>query len=303
MLHALQPLSSEPCAVAIGKFDGVHRGHQDLIHALRNAAAIFSGRSAVVIFETHPEIFFNPVLEHRRLMTLREKIFWLKHYGIDDIYVAPFNASLAHLSPKQFFDGVVERLHVRHWIAGEDMHFGVGRSGNFKTLQSLGNSSGVVIESIISRCEQGTRLGSTTIRNALQMGNFEEALTGLGHDYTISGRVSYGAQRGRQLGFPTANIILRDPKPPLHGVYVIDVTGQGLSNYPAVANIGFRPTLGEGAFVLEAHLLDFSGNLYGARIRVRILKKLRNEYKFTSLNALQAQIAQDVINARHYHDA
>jgi riboflavin kinase / FMN adenylyltransferase len=282
-------------AVTIGNFDGVHRGHRALLDHVNARARELDIGSCVLTFEPHPrEYFAKSVAEGAppRVTRLRDKLELLAAAGVGRVHVAPFGARLASLSAGEFIEAVLVRgLQTRALVVGRDFRFGKGRAGDLASLRAAGLDVQAIPDVV-----DGERISSSSVRAALQAGDLERAQTLLGHPYFISGRVVRGARLGRELGFPTANIPLRRP-PPLSGIFVVQVDGLG----DAVASVGLRPTVNPvPSPLLEVHLLDFSGDLYGRRLRVRFLRKLRDEEKYDGLEALKAAISSDVRRARDY---
>ena len=279
-------------AVTIGNFDGVHRGHRALLDQVNAKARELDIGSCVLTFEPHPREFFSPQSAPPRLTRLRDKLELLAAAGVGRVHVAPFGAQLASLSAGAFIDTMLVRgLKTRALVVGRDFRFGKGRAGDLASLRA----AGLDVEAIPDVLD-GERISSSAVRAALQAGDLERAQALLGHPYFISGRVARGARLGRELGFPTANIPLRRP-PPLTGIFVVRVDGVG----DAVASVGLRPTVNPVPTpLLEVHLLDYSGDLYGRRLRVRFLRKLRDEEKYEGLDALKAAISSDVRRARDY---
>lgn len=302
VVRGVHVASLPPCALTIGNFDGLHRGHAAILRELKALAAPQGLASAVLTFEPHPREFFTPDSAPTRLTSLREKLEYLKAFGVDYVVVQHFDARFSSLDALQFRDEVlVHKLNARVVLVGNDFHFGAKRAGNFDLLAQ---STFFNARHLPTVAYHGERVSSTAVRAALASGNIELATQLLGRPYSISGRVMHGKQLGRKLGMPTANLQVRHNRPPLSGVFVVEV--QGLEKpWPAVANIGRRPTVNstQAQPVLEAHLLDFSGDLYHRHLRVDFLHKLRDEQKFPDLAALTAQITQDCELARAWHAA
>src|SRR6476661_1713945 len=285
------------CALTIGNFDGVHRGHRALIERVTAKARELELVSCVLTFEPHPREFFDPQAAPARLTRLRDKLELIEAAGVERVHVARFDRRFASLSPERFVDDVlVSGLATRWLLVGRDFRFGARRAGDFAALAAAGARHGFEVESMPDVLSDGTRVSSSAVRAALAAGEFDPAERLLGHPYTISGRVAHGAKLGRSLGFPTANIVLRRP-PPLSGIFVVEVDGFG----PGVASIGRRPTVNPVPLpLLEVHLFDWERDLYGEHLRVRFLKKLRDERKYDGLDALKEAIAHDARQARDY---
>lgn len=291
-----------PTAVSIGNFDGVHLGHRALFARLKEVAADTGLLTGALTFEPHPREFFSPQTAPVRLSTLREKLELISDCGIDFTYVAYFNARFAALSPDAFVEQLlVEMLKIQYLIVGDDFHFGVRRQGDFAFLREAGKHFGFVVESIRSVISEGERVSSSAVRQALEEGKMERASQLLGRPYTMHGQVVHGAGRARGFGVATANILIKHSTLPLRGVFVVEVTDVSGKVYQGVANIGFRPSVyTHSRPVLEVHLFDFSGDLYGARLNVMFLHKIRDEKRFPDMQALEAQIGRDVYAARDF---
>ncbi len=290
-----------PTAVAIGNFDGVHRGHGALLARLGDVAREFSLPPTILTFEPHPREFFSPASAPARLTTFREKLELLAEAGIAQAMVCRFNAAFAALSADQFIERVLMRgLRVRHLIIGDDFRFGKGRAGDFTLLQAAGAEHGFAVEAMGSVTVDGERVSSSGVRAALAAGEMEHAARLLGRPYIIDGQVAHGDKIGRQLGFATANIRIKHNPLPMTGVFAVAVSGLGDQPLPGVANLGIRPTMGGTRPLLEVHLFDFDRDIYGAHISVRFVHKLRDEQRFPNFDALKAQIAADAAAARAF---
>lgn len=290
---------SHATVATIGNFDGVHRGHQWVLQQLRQRATALQLPSVVIVFEPQPQEFFSPVSAPPRLTRLREKIMAIRHCGIDQLVCLRFNTRLASLSAEDFIQQIlVKSLHIRHLVVGDDFHFGQKRQGNFNLLYQAGQHYGFTVENQHPFLLNGERVSSTLIRQALLAGDFSRAQTLIGRPYTICGRVRYGQQLGRRMGFPTANILLHRRNPPLYGVFAVKV--HGLTEHPlaGVANLGKRPTVNDNQLLLEVHLFDFNRSIYGTVVEVEFVRKLRDEKQFTSYEVLKKQIEQDAQLAR-----
>jgi riboflavin kinase/FMN adenylyltransferase len=281
------------CAATIGNFDGVHRGHRALIDRVTAKAREAKLTSCVLTFEPHPREFFAPDSAPARITRLRDKLELMAQAGVEHVHVARFAARFAAMTAERFIEDVLVRsLGVQWLLVGRDFRFGARRAGDFSTLKDRG----FALEAMPDVLFEGKRVSSSAVRAALKAGDLEEAERLLGHPYTISGRVAHGAKLGRGLGFPTANIVLRRA-PPLAGIFVVEVDKYG----HGVASIGRRPTVNPVAIpLLEVHLFDHDADLYGEHLRVRFLKKLRDEEKYDGLSALQAAIARDARQAREF---
>lgn len=295
------PPSLRGAAVVIGNFDGVHRGHQALMQALRQwAVALGNLPTLVLTFEPHPQKVLNHTQAPERLTSMRGKARWIEEGGMDGLFVLRFSRQLAACSPEAFMRHIlVEGLGVRAVLVGENFRFGAGGQGDCATLLSGGAALGfdVCCQPLLQEGDQV--VSSTRVRAALKSGQLAEVEQLLGRAFEIEGRVIHGDQRGRLLGFPTANLLLADLLHPAPGVYIVEsyVQGQWL---PAVANLGHNPTFGTHALHLEVHILAPCGDLYHQVMRVRFLHRLRDEIRFADGAALRQQIASDVQQSRDF---
>ena len=285
------------CALTIGNFDGVHRGHRALIDRVTARARELDLTSCVLTFEPHPREFFAGDAAPARLTRLRDKLELMESAGVERVHVARFSARFAALPAQRFVEDVLVRGLDAQWLlVGRDFRFGQRRAGDYATLEAAAARHGFALESMPDVLFEGARVSSSAVRAALKAGDLHGAERLLGHPYTISGRVAHGAKLGRSLGFPTANIVLRHPSP-LSGIFVVEVDNLGRG----VASLGKRPTINPVPVpLLEVHLFDYQQDLYGEHLRVRFLKKLRDEEKFEGLEALKAAIARDARQAREY---
>ncbi|MCK1969418.1 bifunctional riboflavin kinase/FAD synthetase [Franconibacter sp. IITDAS19] len=299
-IHNLTP-EHHGCVLTIGNFDGVHRGHQALLNGLREKGRERRLPVMVMIFEPQPLELFAAEKAPARLTRLREKLRYLAQCGVDYVLCVRFDRRFAALTAQSFVSELlVKRLGVRFLAIGDDFRFGAGRQGDFLLLQKAAREYGFEVTSTQSFCQDGLRISSTAVRQALAEDNLEQAQTLLGRPFALSGRVVHGDALGRTIGFPTANIPLRRQVTPVKGVYAVEVMGLGEKPVPGVANIGTRPTVAGLRQQLEVHLLDVAMDLYGRHIDVVLRKKIRNEQRFASLDELKAQIARDVITARDF---
>lgn len=293
-LHHLK-VKHRGCVLTIGNFDGVHQGHQAVIQALQQQAKQLHLPSCVMLFEPHPQEFFLTEKAPARLMRLREKIKILKNLSIDKIICLRFNQHLASMSAEIFVKQIlVDKLGICSLIVGDDFRFGKGRQGDFESLKKLGQQYGFEVHAMTTVLFEGERIGSSRVRNALKAGDFSLARQLLTRPFTLSGRVIHGDQRGRVLGFPTANIALHRFVLPVTGVFMVRVYGLGEKPLNAVANCGRRPTVDGVKDLLEVHVLDFNQDIYGVCLEIEFLKKIRDEKRFSSLEALKKQITADV---------
>lgn len=285
------------CAVTIGNFDGVHLGHQKVLQQLIASAQAFNLPTVAIIFEPQPQEFFAPAKAPVRLTRLREKLKFMPH--IDQVICLHFNAQLASLSAHDFIEQVlVKGLHAKHVVIGDDFRFGKRQQGDFEVLQQIGQQYRFSLEKHHTYEFDGQRISSTRVREALEKGDLTLAHTLLGHSFSFCGKVRYGAQKGREIGFPTANIALHRSSSPLTGVFAVRVHRIKSYPLPGVANIGVRPTVDGKHLLLEVHLFDFNETIYGHYVEVEFVEKIRNERQFPSFAALKAQIEQDAALAR-----
>lgn len=290
------------CVLTIGNFDGVHRGHQALLKHLKQEASQRGLPTVVMTFEPQPLEFFLPEKAPARLTRLRDKIKYLAECGIDYLLCVKFDKRFAAQTPEEFVSSLlVNKLGVKFLAIGDDFRFGKNREGDFHFLQQAGARYGFEVANTESYCDKGLRISSTAVREALLNDDLVLAESLLGHPYSVCGRVVHGNELGRTIGFPTANIPMKRLVAPVKGVYAVDVyLSDNQSPLPGVANIGSRPTVQGKGVQLEVHLIDVNMDLYGRRIDVVLRKKLRNEQRFASLDALKQQIADDVATARDF---
>lgn len=299
--------SRAPCALAIGNFDGVHLGHQALLSDLRAAATRLNVDAAVMSFEPHPRAFFAHLQGDlskapSRIANLRDNLSALDQAGVDRVIVEHFNAHFAALRPEEFIQKIlVDGLHVKLVMVGDDFRFGAKRAGDIHTLKEAGERFGFVVQTMSTVERNGERISSSAVRAALAAGNFDEAKHLLGRPYQISGHVVHGQKLGRTLGFPTLNLRIAHHKPAVMGIFVVQVHGLSEQPLPAVASMGVRPTVDDGGRVLlETHILDQHVDSYGKVIHVEFLQKLRDEEKYVDLPTLTAAINRDADQARSY---
>ena len=313
------------CALTIGNFDGVHRGHQAMLALLNSEAAHRGVPSCVLTFEPHPRDYFagqlkRPELAPARIGTLRDKLAELRQCGVQQTVVLPFNQSLARLSPQSFIDDVlVAGLGARYVLVGDDFRFGAQRAGDYALLDAAGRAQGFDVARMNSYEVHGLRVSSSAVREALGAGRMEDAARLLGRPYAISGHVVHGRKLGRELGatqqgagdgFRTLNLRFAHWKPAASGIFAVLVHGLSDEPLPGVANLGVRPSLDPddvngGRVLLETHCLQWPAHLepegaYGKIIRVELLHKLHDELKYDSLDALTEGIAKDCSDARAY---
>lgn len=291
-----------PAALTIGNFDGVHLGHRAMIGRVVEAARERELASCVLTFEPHPREFFSPDRAPARLSSLREKLELFAALGLDQVVVCRFDRDFARIEAREFIERtLVHGLAARWVLVGEDFRFGARRSGDFAQLAAAGPDFGFEVACMPTVCLEGGRVSSTAVRDRLAAGDLDAACRMLGGPYSVSGRVVRGDRLGMELGFPTANVRLRHNRPPLMGIFVVEVLGLRAEPLSGVASLGVRPTVKtDGVPVLEVHLFDFAREIYGKRLQVRFLHKLRDEQKYRDLDALKSAIAQDVVNARQF---
>ncbi len=304
------PGIADACALTIGNFDGVHRGHQAMLALLRSEAQHRGIPSCVLTFEPHPRDFFARLLgkeDHApvRIALLRDKLAELERCGIDQVVVMRFDAGLASLFPQAFIDRVLlDGLHARYVLVGDDFRFGKQRAGDHALLDQAGASQGFDVARMRGYEVHGSRVSSSAVRQALQAGDMSKAAQMLGRPYSISGHVTHGRKLGRDLGFRTLNIRFSHPRPAASGIFVVRVQGLQENAVAGVASLGVRPTVEKSTQVwLEVHCLEWPPGLdinggYGRCIRVELLHKLHDELRYESLAALKEGIAADVAHAR-----
>lgn len=293
----LEPLT--PIALTIGNFDGVHLGHQAMLGRLQQAAETLGLISCAMTFEPHPREYFFPDDAPPRLTSLREKIEVFSRFKVQRIHICRFDRKFAQMSAHDFISSVLARLATRWLLVGEDFRFGAERAGDVAQLGEAAIAHGFEVVQMPSVALDGIRVSSSAVRRALADGDLEHAHALLGRPYSISGRVVHGDQLGTQIGYPTANIELKRNKPALSGIFAVEVDGIGKARCAGVASLGVRPTIKSGAKpLLEIHLFDSRNDLYGRRLTVHFLHKLRDEEKYADVDALIRQIARDVENAK-----
>lgn len=284
---------------ALGNFDGVHRGHQVVLAHARALSRSLGAPFAVIVFEPHPRRYFQPHALPFRLQSPAQRAAALAVLGADLLFELPFDEAIAGCSAEAFTrDILCERLGLAAVVVGTDFRFGKGRSGDSAALARFGAALGLQVQAAPVLESAGEKVSSTSIRTALVEGRMTDAATLLTRPWAIEGTVEQGAQRGRTIGFPTANVPLGAYQRPAYGVYAVQVRG-AFGRKPGVANIGVKPTVGGApAPLLEAHLFDFEGDLYGATLEAALLDFIRPEQRFESLEALTRQIALDAETAR-----
>jgi riboflavin kinase/FMN adenylyltransferase len=301
--HHHVPAQLRGAALAIGNFDGVHRGHQALLARARERAAASSRHGAnhlagAIVFEPHPREFFHPERPHFRLTTLAQKLKLFEHYGLDMAIVLPFDEHLAALSADAFIEQVlVAGLGIRHVVIGYDFYFGKDRGGDARHMTAAGAEYGFGVSVIAPVAEGGEVVSSSAIRAEIAQGDVKGAAEMLGHWWTVTGEVVGGFRKGAGMGYPTANLKLPAGTTLAHGIYAVFVE-VGHRRYHGAAYLGTRPTFDNGLPVLEVFLLDYEGNLYGRQIEVAFVEFLRGDQRFDGMEALIAQMDKDCARAR-----
>ncbi|MGH8279014.1 MAG: bifunctional riboflavin kinase/FAD synthetase [Gammaproteobacteria bacterium] len=299
-LEGLRP-RHRGCVATIGNYDGVHLGHRRVLTDLVKRARRQDLPAVAVVFEPAPQEYLAPASAPARLMTLREKFVALAACGLDRLLCLRFNAALAALPGASFIERVLVRgLAVKYLAVGDDFRFGHDRHGDFTMLQTAGAQYGFEVRATPGVSLGGERVSSTRIRACLDAGEMRAAAAMLGTSFTLSGRVMYGERLGRRLGFPTANIALKRRVVPVEGIFVAAVQGASEGMRHGAAYVGRRPALQGSEARLEVFVFDFDGDIYGRRLRVELLHRLRSDRAFASLDALKTQIAHDVSAAREW---
>lgn len=303
------------CALTIGNFDGVHRGHQAMLALLRSEAQHRGLPATVLTFEPHPRDYFaalshKPELAPSRIATLRDKLSELERCGVDQVVILPFDQALASLSPQAFIQQVlVDGLHARYVLVGDDFRFGARRAGDYAMLDAAGEAQGFDVARMLSYEVHGERVSSSVVREALTAGDMARVATLLGRPYTVSGHVVHGAKLGRSLDCRTLNVRFGHDKPATSGIFVVRTHGLADQALEGVASLGVRPTVEDaGRVLLEVHCFDWPAALgseggYGKIVRVELLHKLRDEARYDGLDALQAAIHKDIADAKAFFQA
>ena len=287
------------CVLTVGNYDGVHLGHQHMIGMVKARAAELGARAAVLVFEPSSKEFIDPAGAPPRLTRWREKYLALAAQGLDRMVTLRFDDCMRAMTPQRFVDELlVAGLGVRHVVVGNDFRYGAHARGTIDTLRHAGSDHGFGVEQIEPFVFDGVRVSSTEVRERLARGDFDGAARLLGRPYRMLGQVIHGNKLGRTLGFPTANLRLMRRKSPVYGILAVLVRGVGEVAMPAVASLGTRPTVNGKEVLLEVHVFDFAGDLYGREIEVEFVAKLRDEVKFDSLDAMMVQMKIDAANAR-----
>jgi len=291
------------CVLSIGNFDGVHLGHRAVLQDLVRRAKSMGLPATVVLFEPQPQEYFAGPKAPARLTRFMEKWPELKATGVDRVLCLKFDRSLAAMPAEDFIARLLAQgLGVRHLTVGDDFRFGHDRRGDFGMLKAAGGNLGFEVADTTSVMVAAERVSSTRIRALLAAGDMEGAQALLGRPYSLTGRVMHGERLGRRLGFPTVNLALKRETPPVSGIFAARVTGLAGGSRDAAAYIGRRPAAGGTELVVEAHLLDYDGDLYGRRLEVQLLQRLRDDRHFDSLDGLAAQVRLDLIATRAWLD-
>lgn len=297
-IHNILP-QHHGCVLTIGNFDGVHRGHAEVINRLVEKAKHLDLPAVVMTFEPQPQEFFRGENAPARLSLLRDKVMLLDELSIERMLCINFNKKFADYSAEDFVEQLlVKALGVKYLVVGDDFCFGKQRQGNFNMLRKAGEKFGFAVVSTQSFVLGDKRVSSTEVRRLLAEGNMEQARRLLGHPFILSGKVAHGQKIGRTIGFPTANIALKRKVTPVRGVFAVKLYWDNSDIYEGVANVGFRPTVNGQVCQLEVHLFDFDGDLYGKAVEVELVAKIRDEQPFGSLDALKKQIKNDADRAK-----
>jgi riboflavin kinase/FMN adenylyltransferase len=301
LVRGLQNISRrhQGCVLTVGNYDGVHLGHQKMIGVLKSRAAELRAAATVLVFEPSSKEFMDPAGAPPRLTRWREKFLALAAQGIDRLVTLRFDEYMRAMTPQDFVDELlIDGLGTRHMVVGDDFRYGCNAGGTIESLRAAGAARGFGVEQIAPFVLDGVRVSSTAVRERLSRSDFDGAARLLGRPYRMLGRVVHGTELGRTLGFPTANLPLMRRKSPLKGVLAVRVFGIEPKPLNGVASLGTRPTIGGTDVLLEVHLFDFVGDLYGREMDVEFVAKLRDETKFDSLDALIVQMKIDAAQAR-----
>jgi riboflavin kinase/FMN adenylyltransferase len=286
--------------VALGNFDGFHLGHQAVVGRAVQRAFHERRPAIVATFDPHPVTYFKPDVPPFRLTSLDQRQQLFAHAGADAMLVFEFNEKLRETSAEEFVSWLLAgKIGAAGVVTGDDFSFGKGRGGNVETLKTLGGYSGILAEAVPPVVVDGVRVSSGKVREALSAGDVGYATHLLSRDFAIEGVVQQGDRRGRELGYPTANLVLGDYQRPKYGIYAVRVTLEDGSEYPGVASLGVRPTFDPPQELLEAHLFGFDGDLYGRKVEVALHAYIREEKKFDGIEPLIAHMREDEAKARH----
>jgi riboflavin kinase/FMN adenylyltransferase len=292
-------LVSNGSVATIGAYDGIHLGHQKLLHNLLALAHASGLPSVVMSFEPTPKEYFSSSSPPARLMRFREQVDALSSYGIDLFYCPIFDKKMKNIEVDTFIRQLlIQSLNIRHLVIGDDFRFAKGRQGSIEQLCRAGRALEYEVHQVASVVEGGKRMSSTAIREALRTGNLDDAARLLGHHYRMSGKVIEGAHLGKELGFPTANVNLGRRKSAVMGIFAVRVSGFGGQSLDAVASVGTRPTFGGTKPILEVHIFDFDEDIYGKYIHVDFVARLRSEREFDEIRDLVEQMHCDAANAK-----
>jgi riboflavin kinase/FMN adenylyltransferase len=300
LVRGLHNLSRTPqgCVLTVGNYDGVHLGHQKMIGVLKQRAAELRSTAAVLVFEPSSKEFIDPEGAPPRLTRWREKFLALAAQGVDRLVTLRFDESMRAMTPESFVKLIIDDLGTRHIVVGNDFRYGCNALGSIDSLRAAGAARGFGVEQIAPFVFDGVRVSSTAVRERLGNSDFAGAARLLGRPYRMLGRVAPGRELGRTLGFPTANLRLMRRRPPVRGIMAVRVFGITHKALKGVASLGTRPTVDGTDMLLEVHVFDFAGDLYGQEIEVEFVAKLRDEVKFDSLDALVVQMKRDAAQAR-----
>jgi riboflavin kinase / FMN adenylyltransferase len=287
------------CVLTVGNYDGVHLGHQQMIGVLKARAGELRSAATVLVFEPSSKEFIDPDGAPPRLTRWREKFLALAAQGVERLVTLRFDECMRAMTPQSFVDElIVERLGTRHMVVGDDFRYGSNAGGTIESLRAAGQTHGFGVEQMAPFVFDGVRVSSTVVRERLELADYAGAARLLGRPYRMTGRVVHGRRLGRALGFPTANLRLMRRKSPVWGILAVWAYGIDSRPLPGVASLGTRPTVNGTEPLLEVHVFDFSGDLYGRAIEVEFVAKLRDEVKFDSLDAMTVQMKIDSDRAR-----
>src|SRR5882757_1338878 len=300
LVRGLHNISRTPegCVLTVGNYDGVHLGHQKMIGVLRQRATELRSTATVLVFEPSSKEFIDPEGAPPRLTRWREKFLALAAQGVDRLVTLRFDETMRALTPESFVKLIIDRMGTRHIVVGNDFRYGCNAVGTIDSLRAAGEAGSFGVEQIAPFVSDGVRVSSTVVRERLGNSDFAGAARLLGRPYRMLGRVVHGRELGRTLGFPTANLRLMRRRPPVRGIMAVRVFGVEPRALAAVASLGTRPTVDGTDMLLEVHVFDFAGDLYGREIEVEFVAKLRDEVRFESLDALTAQMKVDAAQAR-----
>jgi riboflavin kinase/FMN adenylyltransferase len=294
------PTGREPICATIGNFDGVHLGHQAILASVIGAAKSRSAPSLLITFDPHPLAVVAPSRGPKLLQTRRQKLETLEATGLDGMLILPFDRELAALTGEEFFGAyLASRIRFATVHVGSNFRFGRARGGDIRLLQSIGTQLGFSVVAVPPVTVGGETVSSSAIRTAIEVGDVDLARAQLGRPFAVTGEVVHGDGRGRSIGFPTANVAVDNETVPRRGVYITETAVLG-SRFPSITNVGVRPTFGGTTLAVESHLLDFDEDLYGERVEVRFLARLRDESKFADAAELADQLARDHAAATSY---